>query len=76
MKKLTLKIDDLKVDSFETREVRGQAGTVHGAAKTGFNCQPFSEYWTCGIWCPETTDPQVTGPCQCPIYIDTEAPVC
>lgn len=77
MKKLTLKMDDLKVDSFETARVRGMTGTVHGAAKTiPYDCQQWSEFWTCGIWCPETTNPEETAPCQCPIYIDTEAPAC
>ncbi|HVH12851.1 MAG TPA: hypothetical protein VM759_07360 [Longimicrobium sp.] len=74
MKKLTLKADDLKVLSFETAPVRGRAGTVHGAANTTPNCPQWSEFWTCGIWCPETTDPEVTGPCNCPV--DTQAPVC
>jgi hypothetical protein len=70
MKKLTLKIDQLTVDSFETVQARGAAGTVHAAEGTP-HC---SEQWTCGIWCPETTDPQPTAPCQCPE--DTQAPVC
>lgn len=75
MKKLTLRLDDLKVTSFETQQVGGRAGTVHGAAKSNEpDCPNWSENWTCGIWCPETTDPQETAPCQCPI--DTQAPVC
>lgn len=74
MKKLTLKIDDLQVDSFETAQVRATGGTVHGAAAvSGESCR-WSDCWTCGIWCPETTDPKATAPCQCPVY--TEAPVC
>jgi hypothetical protein len=73
MKKLSLSLADLKVHSFETDAARGQAGTVHGAAPTPYaGCQ--SNYWTCGIWCPETTDPQATGPCQCPA--PTAAPAC
>jgi hypothetical protein len=74
MKKLTLKVDDLQVSSFETEKVRGRSGTVLGAANTTPNCPRWSEFWTCGIWCPETTDPQPTAPCQCPV--DSEAPVC
>lgn len=76
MKKLTLKADDLKVLSFETAPVRGSMGTVQGAAAPQTlvaSCQ-WSDCWTCGIWCPETTDPEVTGPCNCPE--DTKAPVC
>lgn len=76
MKKLTLKMDDLKVDSFETAQVRTASGTVNGAAAgSGVSCQ-WSDCWTCGVWCPETTNPDQTAPCQCPIYIDTEAPAC
>ncbi|HST60433.1 MAG TPA: hypothetical protein VLK84_17165 [Longimicrobium sp.] len=78
MKKLTLKADDLKVLSFETAPVRGPLGTVHGAAATeytdGASCENHSECWTCGIWCPETTNPDVTAPCNCPG--DTQAPAC
>jgi hypothetical protein len=74
MKKLTLKVDDLKVHSFDTAPVSGQTGTVHGAAAaSGVSCQ-WSDCWSCGIWCPETQNPEVTGPCNCPV--DTEAPVC
>lgn len=76
MKKLTLKTDDLKVLSFETAPVRGQVGTVHGAAapKTVEESCNWSDCWTCGIWCPETTDPAITGPCNCPA--ETQAPAC
>ena len=68
MKKL--KLDDLTVSSFETQRVSGPSGTVHGAAAT----RHCTQQWTCGIWCPQTTDPQPTAPCQCPV--DTEAPLC
>ncbi|HEU4883182.1 MAG TPA: hypothetical protein VFT45_13070 [Longimicrobium sp.] len=75
MKKLTLKMDDLKVDSFETAQVRAAGGTVHAnAAVSGVSCR-WSDCWTCGIWCPETTNPENTAPCQCQIN-DTEAPYC
>ncbi|HEX6909343.1 MAG TPA: pinensin family lanthipeptide [Longimicrobium sp.] len=74
MKKLTLKVDDLKVHSFETAETPAGTGTVHGnVAASGKSCN-WSDCWSCGIWCPETTNPDVTGPCNCPV--DTEAPVC
>ena len=75
MKKLTLKIDDLKVASFETAEVRGATGTVNGHAPITVSpsCN-WSDCWSCGIWCPETTNPENTAPCVC--HIDTEAPVC
>lgn len=77
MKKLTLKADDLKVLSFETAPVRGPMGTVHAAAAAPASVSPscyHSECWTCGVWCPETTNPEVTAPCNCPF--DTQAPLC
>jgi hypothetical protein len=77
MKKLTLKIDDLQVASFETDAVRGATGTVQGQAAApntlAGSCN-WSDCWTCGIWCPETQNPDKTNPCVC--FINTEAPVC
>ena len=64
MKKLTLNTDDLKVHSFATAQVDGEAGTVHGAATT-VPCGGHTNWWTCGIYCPQTTDPKSTGPCAC-----------
>ncbi|HEY0018842.1 MAG TPA: hypothetical protein VGC13_21255 [Longimicrobium sp.] len=59
MKKLTLNTDDLRVNSFQTAETAEERGTVNGAAAATYG------QWTCGIWCPPTTDPKVTGPCAC-----------
>lgn len=76
MKKLSLKPEDLTVLSFQTAPAPRGAGTVHGAAAPKTldpSCQ-WSDCWTCGVWCPETTNPEVTGPCNCPE--DTKAPVC
>lgn len=75
MKKLKLALDDLKVHSFETDAAQSRGGTVRGNENTGGTCPRDSEYWTCGIWCPETTNPQDSGPCNCNIG-DTEAPYC
>ncbi|WP_420129633.1 hypothetical protein [Longimicrobium sp.] len=59
MNKLKLNAEDLQVHSFETDQVaEEQRGTVHGARAT------YGQ-WTCGIYCPPTTDPKVTGPCAC-----------
>jgi hypothetical protein len=58
MKKLTLNADDLRVSSFQTGQAAEAAGTVHGNRAT------YGQ-WTCGIYCPNTTNPQVTGPCAC-----------
>lgn len=64
VKKLTLNMDELEVVSFETYAAEGEAGTVE-AHITGTRCKDTVEDYTCGIWCPPTTDPQNTGPCAC-----------
>lgn len=58
MKKLTLSLDDLQVRSFNTGSTEAETGTAQGARAT------YGQ-WTCGIWCPPTTDPANTGPCAC-----------
>jgi hypothetical protein len=58
MKKLTLQIDELTVSSFQTADATEEPGTVFAARAT------YGQ-WTCGIWCPPTTDPKITGPCAC-----------
>lgn len=58
MKKLKLHADDLQVSSFQADPAAQANGTVYAARAT------VGE-WTCGIWCPPTTDPAVTGPCAC-----------
>jgi hypothetical protein len=55
MNKLKLNTDALRVNSFEPGET--QAGPLQAAATFG--------QWTCGIYCPPTTNPQATGPCAC-----------
>jgi hypothetical protein len=62
MKKLMLKVDELQVNSFDTGKLPREEGTVHGAAITTTAC---TNQWTCGIYCPPTTDPKYTGPCAC-----------
>lgn len=57
MKKLTLNTDDLQVHSFEAATVAKETGTVHAHATYG--------QWTCGIYCPRTTDPAPSAPCLC-----------
>ena len=64
MKKLSLKVEELKIESFESVKQAEARGTVAGHA-TGRNCPDTIEDYTCGIWCPPTTDPQNTGPCAC-----------
>lgn len=58
MKKLKLNAEDLQVSSFQTDQAGQATGTVHAARAT------YGQ-WTCGIWCPPTTDPANTGPCAC-----------
>jgi hypothetical protein len=50
MKKLSLKLDDLRVDTFQTLAEAGERGTVAGHAPTvvGNTCTPSCPY-TCGI---------------------------
>jgi len=65
MAKLTLKLDELEVSSFETADGEREAGTVVGHVATRGGCPDTVEDYTCGIWCPPTQDPQDTGPCLC-----------
>ena len=67
MAKLTLKLDELEVSSFETADGEREAGTVvaHEPVTRAPGCLDTVEDYTCGIWCPPTQDPQNTGPCAC-----------
>lgn len=68
MAKLKLDVDTLEVQSFETAQAKGERGTVAAhalAPKTPYCSADCTEEWTCGIWCPPTTDPQNTEPCLC-----------
>jgi hypothetical protein len=64
MRKLTLKLEELEVDSFETAAGEGEAGTVLAHA-TGRACPDTVEDYTCGVWCPPSQNPQDTEPCLC-----------
>jgi ABC-type multidrug transport system permease subunit len=57
MSKLKLNADALQVNSFQTAEVQAETGAMQARATYG--------QWTCGIYCPPTTNPQTTGPCAC-----------
>jgi hypothetical protein len=57
MSKLKLNADALQVNSFQTAEVQAETGAMQARATFG--------QWTCGIYCPPTTNPQTTGPCAC-----------
>jgi hypothetical protein len=65
MKKLKLNVEALQVKSLLMGEGDDVDGTVHGLAITTAACPPRTAAWTCGIYCPPTTDPKVTGPCAC-----------
>ena len=56
MKKLTLKLDDLRVETFQTSAESARRGTVlgHGPTAIGNTCDPSCPY-TCGI-VPQTAD--------------------
>jgi hypothetical protein len=60
MKKLTLTLDDLQVDSFQTADVRQEKGTVFGeqcTCQTNCTCPgcPSCDY-TCAHTCEQTCD--------------------
>lgn len=57
MKKLTLRVDDLQVLSFDTAEVQAEQGTVDGHMHT--------HGLTCGKPCPDTWNLTPTSPCVC-----------
>lgn len=79
MKKLTLRLDDLTVDSFETSSKARMQGTVRGFGdSTGcsygspnytqcdFTCEfPCGESGECTPTCPNVT-PACSETCQCP----------
>jgi hypothetical protein len=67
--KLTLKLDDLSVDSFETTIKQKARGTVFGEQCTcwtycGQNTCPGCP--TCGASCNGTCDASCNGTCNCP----------
>ncbi|HEU0301638.1 MAG TPA: hypothetical protein VFR37_19440 [Longimicrobium sp.] len=53
MKKLLLKLDDLRVDTFTTAEQRGVKGTVQGHYGTA-HTQPIQQ--TCDVSCDVTCE--------------------
>lgn len=63
MQKLRLKLEELHVESFHTREMDGERGTVHGRGETDF------DYETCGISCAGTCGPWTK--CDCPPHTIT-----
>ncbi len=63
MKKLTLKMDDLRVDTFTTAEQSGGKGTVAGHYGTNHTHQGQTCEGTCaGPTCAYTCDGYVTSP--------------
>jgi len=65
MKKLSLKLEDLQVESFGTLEAPRARGTVRGAIYETFTCPPtrFDCPETEQEWCPYTEQPSCPGPC-------------
>lgn len=57
MRKIRLDIEELEVESFDTAEGRGKAGTVRGHGFTQLGCVPseFSDCATCLEGCPRDT---------------------
>ncbi|HEX2079815.1 MAG TPA: hypothetical protein VHG08_19015 [Longimicrobium sp.] len=69
MKKLTLKLDDLRVETFTTAEQTGGKGTVQGHYGTthtqqGQTCQGSCGANTCDYTCEGyVTSPDIANPC-------------
>jgi hypothetical protein len=69
MRKLTLKLDDLSVDSFDTSAVRREKGTVFGEQCTCWtNCgqNTCPGCYTCDASCNGTCHDSCNGTCDCP----------
>lgn len=66
MKKLSLQLDDLRVDTFQTSAEGGERGTVlgHGPSVNGKTCTPSCPY-TCGI-IPQTENCRGGNTHDCP----------
>ncbi len=66
MEKLTLRIDDLRVESFATGTEGGEPGTVHANHHTGNHetCANTCPQ-TCRITCPETCFLSCNGAATC-----------
>lgn len=70
MKKLNLKLDDLRVESFATAAAAVRPGTVLGH-------QPPVTYWTCpAVGCPAETEYCPVESAQCPSHYDTCLDTC
>lgn len=54
MKKLSLKLHELAVESFQTGAAGSLRGTVHGRCDTGESCYEGSGEYTCQITCYAT----------------------
>lgn len=77
MAKLTLKIDNLKVESFDTGDAHGRVGTVHG--HDTIESEWCTGYPDCGVSKPECQTPNYTcyGTCGCTNGCDdTYFPAC
>jgi len=72
MGKLTLQIDNLKVESFDTGDGRGSRGTVHGhdTMETEW-CTGYPDCVSCKCLTPKDTcnaSCDCTQTCQTPVY--------
>jgi hypothetical protein len=75
MKKLTLTLDDLRVDSFQTSEDRQEKGTVVGeqqcTCQTNCTCPGCPTcYVTCPYTCEETCANTACGQYTCAYQLD------
>lgn len=76
MRKLTLKLDNLKVDSFQTGDDARRNGTVHG--HDTIETEWCTGYPYCGVSKPRCQTPYDTcyGTCGCSNGCGTEPGIC
>jgi len=76
MGKLTLKLDNLAVESFETGDEHRRRGTVRGHDTV--ETEWCTGYPDCGVSKPQCQTPHNTcyGTCGCTVNCDTVAPYC
>jgi hypothetical protein len=63
MKKLTLRLEDLRIDSFSTTPVRREKGTVYGEQCTCHTACTCPGCPTCDASCNGTCDASCNGTC-------------
>ena len=76
MGKLTLKIDELQIDSFDTGDEQAERGTVRG--NDTIETEWCTGYPDCGVSKPQCQTPHFTcyGTCGCTEHCETATIAC